>query len=134
MDGESLKFGFPQPRAVTLRKDPKRDRARPAHLSRGPGDTTRIREFKLGKALDELFDGDAQLETRQVRSHTTMDAKPEGSVTIQGTINDKRVGVLETAGSRFAAGKPSRTQSSFFMAQPWNSTSSLTRRAMVTGA
>ena len=36
--------------------------------------------------------------------------------------------------SRFAAGKGRRTQSSFFICTPWNSMSSFTRRAMVTGA
>ena len=40
----------------------------------------------------------------------------------------------KTSGSRLAAGKDSRIQSSFFIGQPLKSKSSLTSRAMLTGA
>ena len=39
-----------------------------------------------------------------------------------------------SSGSRLAAGNGSSTQSSFFIGQPWKSLSSLTIRAIVTGA
>ena len=63
-----------------------------------------------------------KFQAREVRAHATVDAQPEGGVSIGGAVDDELVGVVE--GLRdpdWPPGKPRRTQSSFFIGQPKNS-------------
>ena len=47
-----------------------------------PRDAPGIGQLELRVARDELLDGDAQLEARQVRPDAAMDAEPEGRVAV----------------------------------------------------
>jgi hypothetical protein len=61
-----------------------------------------------GEALDELLDGDLQLETGQVRPEATVDAEPERRVAVLLTVDHERVGIVELL--RIAVGRRERQQ------------------------
>src|SRR5665213_3228493 len=79
---------------AALGDDAQCDAARTTDLTLSPGDVL-TGEFEARVALDELLDGDAQFQTGQVRSRTTVDPETEGQVPILEAVDHELVRVLE---------------------------------------
>ena len=74
-----------------------------------------------------------QLGAGEVGAEATVLAGAEGDVAVRAAVDDHLVGVGEHAAGRASPpGCVSRTMSSFFIGQPWKSTSCVTFRAMLT--
>ena len=68
---------------------------RSAYLTGSPRNGAVVGQFELREALDELFNGDAQFQAREVRPDAPVDPQAEGSVSIRGAVDDELVGVFE---------------------------------------
>src|ERR1039458_4532232 len=85
-----------------LEQNAKRQVSRSAYLTGSPRHRVAVDQFELREPLDELLNGDAQLQPREVRADATVDTQPEGGVSIGGAIDNEFVGVFE--GGRVAIG------------------------------
>ncbi len=91
-------------------------------------------ERELWERGDELLQRDAQLQAGQVEPRQRWMPRPNAAWRFSARSSTTRSASGNTEGSRLAAGNGSSTQSLAFIGQPWNSWSSATRRAIVTGA
>ena len=79
-------------------EDPDRQLAGAADLADAPAHGVRVGELEVREALQELVDGDGQLEPGQVRAQAAVDAETERGVAVLQAVDDDLVGALEHLG------------------------------------